>query len=226
MEPKIFKEKIMMGITTYKYVTSIAFGHLMATLLDGVNTGLVKRLQIEADMYISEARNNMVREALRLFAQKEITHLLLIDDDMLLLPGTILKLVEANVPVVSGVYYTRDLRPVAYNFEPTFHFLKELPYTGTINVDGTGCGCLLLDCMLLDEMRQKYNDEYWFQSTVSKDINGMDRYLGEDVFFFKRLKAMGVPTVINCDIQCGHVGTAVVDSDVFKLRRKMDLAVE
>jgi hypothetical protein len=212
------KPKIFMGILVYKYVTSIAFGHHMATLLDGINTGYVKKFDMRADMYVTMARNDLCRAALQDYEKGEATHLLTIDDDMLLLPGTIKKLADMHLPVVSGAYFTRDLKPCVYAFEPKYHMLDTIPDTGNIVVDGVGAGCLLIDLKVLKDMKEYFKDEWWFQNTLAMD-DGIEKYMGEDVFFFRRLKEMNIPVTLNCDVQCGHCGTAIADLEGFKARQ-------
>ena len=209
-------KKILLGIPTYKYLTAFAFGHMMGTLLDGVNAGLVKRLQIEADMYVTMARNLMCSTALDLYAKGEITHLLMIDDDMQIPPGSIAKLAQNDLDVVGGAYYTRGLKPVAYQLAPSYHFLDSLPADGLVQVDGTGGGFLLIACELLSKMKLHFKDEWWFQNTVAMDA-GEEKYMGEDVFFFRRAKELGVKTFIDCSVQLGHIGLTVVNREVVEL---------
>jgi hypothetical protein len=210
--------KILLGIPTYKYLTSFAFGHLMRVLLDGVNSSLIKRLEIEADMYVTMARNMMCNTALELYQKEEITHLLMIDDDMIIPDGSIAALANHNVDVISGQYYTRAMKPVAYNFEPSYHFLDKFPETGVIQVDGAGAGCLLLKCEVLAKMERFFGDKWWFQNSIGLD-GGEERYMGEDVFFFKRLKQMGTPAYVDCDVKLGHIGLAVVDQNLVKVNQ-------
>jgi hypothetical protein len=212
------EKKILLGIPTYKFLTAFAFGHMMGTLLDGVNSGLIRRLEIEADMYVTMARNQMCATALDLFGKGEITHLLMIDDDMIIPNGAIAKLASTDLDVVGGAYYTRDLRPVAYMFEP-FGFLKDIPKEGIIPIGGTGAGFLLISCKILMRMKEHYGNEWWFQNSVEVD-SGQEKYLGEDVFFFRRLREMGIQAYLDCDIQCGHIGLSVVDRTAYEMHRQ------
>lgn len=214
-ESKQTDKKILVGITTYKFLVSLAFSHHIATLVDGINAGLVKKIHIESDMYITNARNQICKDALELWKKGEITHLLFIDDDMIFPVGTIQKLAERNVPIVSGAYYSRNFQPIAFQLHPIFRLLKELPDKGIIQVDGTGAGCLLIECSILQKMKEKYNNEWWFQNTIEED-NGSGNYYGEDVFFFVRIKEMGIPVMLDCEVQCGHMSNAVIDTNRVK----------
>jgi hypothetical protein len=202
-------KKILLAIPTYKYLSSLAFGNHMRLLLDGINSGLVRQLDIEVDIYVTMARNNMCKLALDHYERGAITHLLMVDDDVLLPDGSIAKLAANDVPVVSAAYYMRSFQPIAYQLDP-FALLASIPNAGKIKVDGAGAGCLMIDCKVLRAMKERFGDEWWFQNKIALD-GGKDKYMGEDVFFFRRLKEMGMPVMLDCDVQCGHLGIAVVD---------------
>ena len=213
--------KILLAIPTYRTITSEAFAYHMAMLLDGLNSGLVKRLEIEANMYVTLARNTMCETALAFWRKGEITHLLMVDDDMVIPSGTITKLATHNAPVVGAVYYSRGLQPIAYDLDP-FKWYTTIPKSGIVEVEGTGCGCLLISCELLAQMSDFFKDRWWFQNDITPNLlETPGSYLGEDVFFFMRLKKMGVKAILDCDIQCGHFGSAIVDRDVFELHNGM-----
>jgi len=210
-------KKILLGIPTYKSVCAEGFAYQMGMLLDSVNSGLIKRLEIEANMYVTMARNAMCRTAVDLWKKGEITHLWMVDDDVLIPPGGIAKLASRDFPLVVGVYYTKGLLPVAYNFDP-FTFCQDIPASGLFTAGGTGGGCLLVDCELLNRMAEEFGDEWWFQNNIEAAAGvNKEAYLGEDVFFFRRLHRMGVRAVLDCDIQCGHIGTAIADRKMFEI---------
>ena len=212
-------KKLLLGIPTYKSICSEGFAYQMSMLLDGINSGFLKRLEIEANMYVTMARNKMCRSAIDLWKAGEITHLLMVDDDVLIPPGGIAKLCSRDFPVVSGVYYDKSLRPVAYNFP--FEYVKTVPSSGITLADGTGGGCLLIDCTVLNRISEEFGDEWWFQNTIILSDDGsknLESYLGEDVFFFRRLNRLGIRVALDCDVQCGHIGTAIADRTMFEIK--------
>ena len=217
--PGLMDKKILLGIPTYKSVSADAFSYQMAFLLDAVNSGFVKHLVMEANMYVTMARNMMCRTAVELWKKGEISHLLMIDDDMLIPRGGVQKLIGRDLPVTGGAYYRRDLVPISYSLDP-FQFHAAIPGEGLFMTDGTGCGCLLVECKVLEEMAQKFGDEWWFQNTIVKDFKNpaQEIYLGEDVFFFRRLREMGVKTFLDCDVQCGHLSVSVADRTMFEIK--------
>ena len=55
------EKKILLGIPTYKSICADAFAYQMAFLIETINTGIVKHLVMEANMYVTMARNMMCR---------------------------------------------------------------------------------------------------------------------------------------------------------------------
>lgn len=214
--------KVLFTIPTYKQVDSLCFAGHMANLMESVQTGFMCGMSIEAGAYITTTRNRYCKTALEMHARGECTHLWMIDDDMAIPSGAMVKLLSRAVPVVGAAYYTREPKPVAYNLEP-FSLLDDIPLSGTIRVEGTGAGCLLISCETLLAMREFTGNECWFFHDQSvTDANGAKVPQGEDVSFFRTLRKMGVPTIIDCDVQCGHAGTAFIDRSVFDLHRKLN----
>jgi hypothetical protein len=212
-------KKLLLGIPTYKSICARAFAYQMGMLLDGVNSGLVKRLEVDCDMYVTMARNTMCKGAIEGWKRGEITHLLMVDDDVLIPPGGIAKLASHDFPVVSGVYYNSNLDPVVYDLNP-FTLYKIIPSSGIIDADGVGGGCVLIDCALLQQMAEKFGNEWWFQNQiVASDVKDKaETYLGEDVFFFMQLKKMGIRVKVDCGVQCGHLGVAIADRGIYEIK--------
>lgn len=213
--------KVLFTIPTYKQVDSLCFGGHMANLLENVQLGLLCGISVEAGAYITTTRNRYCKTALDLYQKGECTHLWMIDDDMVLPQGTLTKLLSNNAPIVGGVYYTKEPKPVAYNLDP-FSLLEDIPTSGTVKVDGTGAGCLLIRCDVLLAVREYTKDENWFDHDQTvKDSEGKKVPQGEDVSFFRILKKIGIPVTLDCDIQCAHAGTSFVDRSVFDLHKKL-----
>src|ERR1019366_9931604 len=95
-------KKLLLGIPTYRSVTSEGFAYQMGMLLDAVNSGLVRHLEVEANMYVTMARNTMCKTAIDLWKKGEVTHLLMVDDDTLVPPGGMTKLASRDFPVVGA----------------------------------------------------------------------------------------------------------------------------
>jgi hypothetical protein len=215
------EKSILMGITTYRQVPAPCLAHHIRAAFDAAKYGYTKRVEVEHDMYVTLARNKIAANALDLWHKKEITHLLYVDDDVQIPLGGIRQLADADVPAVSALYFTREFLPTAYSFVPEFHQLEEVPEgEGLWQVDAAGAGALLIDCAILQEMKDKYKSDWWFLTVLEKRPDGTEHYLGEDVFFFKRLKEMGIPLSIHCGVRCDHMGTGVTNYQTYEWNRK------
>lgn len=204
------KPKVLIGVPTYKYVPASSTLSLIGCVIDCANNGILAHFDGQADMYITTARNQICETAFKLYKEGKVTHLWFIDDDMMVQQGTIMTLLSHNKDVVGSAYYGRNLKPIAYDYDP-FKFRVTIPRTGLHRVGGLGAGCLLLKCDVIERMAQKYGDLWWFQNSMAEGEQG-PMYLGEDVFFFKRLNEMGIPVFMDCDKQCGHMAAAIVDN--------------
>lgn len=202
--------KIIIGVPTYKYVPASSTLSLIGCVIDCANNGILAHFDGQADMYVTTARNQICETALKLYKEGKVTHLWFIDDDMVVKQGTIKALLDHDKDVVGSAYYGRNLKPIAYDVNP-FKFKVTIPRTGLHQIDGLGAGCLLIKCDILEKMAQKFGDLWWFQNSMIEGEKG-SMYLGEDVFFFRRLKEMGVPVFMDCDYQCGHMGAAIIDN--------------
>jgi len=132
-------------------------------------------------------------------AQGAIDHgqdaILFLDDDMVVEPDTLARLVDADRPVVGALCAVRhgDHHASAYrsNGDGRYHPIKRLPPNGLVSVDMTGAACLLVRTSVLRTL-----GDTWFRR------EGSD---GEDVYFCKRLQGAGIPVVVDCAARIGHL---------------------
>lgn len=125
----------------------------------------------------------------RALLDEDVTHLWFVEDDMILAPGTLTKMLTVNKAVVTLDY------PV-----------NEKGRGSVLKIDGRvvfcGTGCLLVKREVFDELRAPYfrSDMRWniknygdfFKMTVSKDSN-LDGYGLHDVNFCMNLYHLGIP---------------------------------
>lgn len=149
--------------------------------------------------YVDKARNTLVRKAL----ENESTHLLFVDQDMLVPQDALHYLLKHDAPVV-GAHYVGKAHPyetVAFNFDPFRRVtLGDYDQDGVTEVGGVGMGCTLIDTSVFTQMIEKFGDELWFN--IVHDT-------GEDVWFAQRCAEMGIPILLDAAIQCGHIGETI-----------------
>jgi len=207
--------RVLIAIPPYRVVSAVAYANIIGTILENSGAGLIQSVCIRANSYITQARNEFVKLALKGYKEGVVTHLWMIDDDVIVPPGSLMRLLARDVPVIGGTYFTRDFRVVAYDLEP-FRLLTELPANGMIRVGGLGAGCTLIRCDVLLAMQEKYGDGWWFATSLKNEDTSRQDFLGEDVFFFKRLAEMEIPTYLDVDVQCGHFSETIIDLKTFK----------
>lgn len=205
-------KRVFIGIPTYRLVRPEALGHIISLITYSIGKDLLGGIKILANGYIAQSRNTIVKETLEAYKLGECTHLLFLDDDMIIPANGLEMLLSHNLPVVGGLYYNYindKIKPLAYDLDP-FRLLESAPSRGLIEVDGIGLGFTLIDCSVLMRMKDAYQDEYWFQTSVIEE-NKIKSEAGEDVFFFKRLKTLGIPAYVDCGISLQHLASCAME---------------
>ena len=186
---------ICIGIPTKNGLWSWRFGLSLRQLDTPVNCSLM--LSVVAGKPVDEARNEIVEMA----KNAEAKYLLFMDDDNLLPPFTIPRLLNLKAKVASGVYYTK--------YQPPTPVLLKKDYVGgwdkwtygdVIDVDYVGLGCALIDMTVFDEIEKPY-----FKYTRSSiDPEKPVPHIGEDVYFCDKVLKAGHKIVVDTVVQAGH----------------------
>lgn len=121
-----------------------------------------------------------------------------IDSDTVPLIHTIPQLLSHNLPIVGAVIcqrYPPFHAAIVKSFEPEELWnVRDLPRKGLQHVPATGTGCLLVRRYVFEKMKAP-----WF---VCGDLE--PDLLQEDISFCVRAGEAGYPTMIDCDMRCGH----------------------
>jgi hypothetical protein len=161
---------------------------------------------------LGRARNSIVEEALK----TDGTHLLFLDNDMVVHPEALTGLLTREVDVVSGLYFMRTPPhlPVAFKDinNPTIPYSDYPP--GLSKVWLVGMGFALIRFSVFRRMTEKYGDNNWFSFEAGD---------GEDAHFCRRLAEMQIPVYLDANVKCGHVAEVVLGEDHFKRHRIGDL---
>jgi len=147
------------------------------------------------NMYVDNARNDAVRIAL---GENEhsigpVSHVLFVDSDMVLPTDGLDRLLAHNKPSVGGLYFGKlpPFLPVAFMLDP-FKRLQAYADNALSRVDGLGMGFTLVQTDVFRQMRAHFKDDLWFRAGEG---------LGEDVWFYMRLKKMGLETYLDTSIK-------------------------
>lgn len=127
-------------------------------------------------------------------------------------------------PVLTGVYFISKsqegqlLRPYPSLFEHVseheLRFLHPLPEDEVRRVDAAGFGFLLMHCSIVPRLRAAHPGRGLFTETA----DGLDEhFLGEDVVFFRRLQAAGIPLHAHTGAVVKHMKRFGLGSEYYRL---------
>jgi hypothetical protein len=134
--------------------------------------------------------------AIRWFLNSPATHLMLVDADLILQPGTITHMLDADLPILCQVFWTKwkadgtEESPNCWDYHPTGYYNREsfekLRTPGHYEVGGLGA-CTLIRRDVLEA------------GVDFTPVVGVD-YFGEDRHFCVRAAARNIPLTV-----CSHL---------------------
>lgn len=232
------------------YVATPCFGCQMScvylgSLLALQGACLQRGIECSIDFLGNESLVERARNILAArFLQSDATHLLFIDADIGFNPDTVMRLLEADKDVATGVYSKKSFdwnqiraKLAAGDKEPVrqmgLDFNINIP-TATATVDGglvkvldSATGFMLVKRGVLERMAERYKEELH----CVNDIMGQPikeyvalfacmidpdtrRFLSEDYSFCRRYQALGGEIWADVQSPLAHVGTNVYRGDI------------
>lgn len=159
---------------------------------------------------LTESRNRLVAEAI----QWEADYMLWLDADHIFPRDALIRLLSLNLPVV-GCNYPRRFSPTS----PTASIGKDLVWSeqgmGVQEVDHLGLGFCLMDMRVFGALEAKAEadgkEHFWPLFRIDPTEDGI-RFIGEDVYFFKRIREAGVPVHCDHDLSwdVGHISDQIL----------------
>lgn len=160
--------------------------------------------------YLEDARSIIVDE----FLHGDGTHLVGIDDDVCWEAGALLRLVDAPVDLVAGIYPKRK-DPIEWPVK----FLDGELWTnrdGLMEVEGVPTGFIRYSRTCLERMTEAYRDELWCRSPQAPRGGFVGLYdilrlpnggkLHDDYAFCRRWRDIGGQVWIDPEMTLGHIG--------------------
>jgi hypothetical protein len=147
-------------------------------------------------MEIGKARNHCVEAAFEFGS----SHIMFIDDDVLCPVDALLRLMNHDVPVAAGVYWSkqRPSSPLIFVEGHTGGY-TDWELGDLLEVDACGMGCTLLKMEVFEKM-----DPPWFKTIRGEYDDGVG-FMTEDIFFCKKMhKELGLRPLVDTGIQCIH----------------------
>lgn len=200
---------VLIAMPMYAHVAPVAAMSWTTFILQLATKPYKATVFTSLNMYVDNARNDAVRIALGESNQAigPVSHILFVDSDMILPVDGLDRLLAHKKRSVGGLYFGKlpPFLPVAFELDP-FKRLPEYEEDSLIEVGGLGMGFTLVATDIFREMREHFKDDLWFRAGEG---------IGEDVWFYMRLKKMGIETYLDTGIKCGHVGELIVDDSTF-----------
>jgi GT2 family glycosyltransferase len=154
--------------------------------------------------------------------------LLWVDSDIVLTQDVLKKLWAAadkiSRPVVCGVYFiskqteqsVMQPMPAVFNEganEFEIAYLHPLPEDEIVKVDNAGLGLTLMHKSVVAKLREVEPD----YSLFAEKENLGEKYIGEDIVFFRNLKKAGVPVYCVTGARVKHMKRFALDENYYKL---------
>jgi hypothetical protein len=127
-------------------------------------------------------------------------------------------------PMVSGIYFIgkdKDgsipiFMPVIFDDidEYTVKYHHPLPPNQVLKIDMAGMGFVVMHRDVVTKLREKYGNEVSF---FAENDQKNDKFVGEDISFFRKCKATGIPLHAHTGAIAKHMKTTVWDMDLYTL---------
>lgn len=242
-EPVDFSRfKVMVAIPTYVGVQPEAYANhldvISSEMRHGEKTGLRLVLRPLLRSAIVCARNEVARQAVK----EGCTHVFFMDDDMIMPPSAIHRLLAHQKPIVSGLCHLRTPPFFPSMFmndrgsrEGRIFYLKNWPRNQLIEVDAVGMACVLIETEVfkqITELEVEGNEaqcpkcEQTFVPEPLKPKGSDVFYLygrarpgemtvGEDVHFCHLAQEAGFKVHVDTSIKFGHLGMPIVYNEEY-----------
>ena len=120
-------------------------------------------------------------------------------------------------PVISIYHWSKKFEPNVYRIKSLRKYSRDIyivdyeplylrPGSGVYEVDYAGIGITMIDRKVLETVSFP-----WFKVVYSKLRDGRTYELGEDVYFYMKLKEKGIKAYVTTDIVALHLGEFALD---------------
>lgn len=152
---------------------------------------------------VASARSILAEQAL----EQKASHILYVDDDMVVPPDLLTRLLSHEKPVVAALAFTRrpPFHPVLFKRNPEAHVMQYAPILdyekyvdsrGLVKCDAVGFGACLIETRVFSRIPRPW---FWFG----------DNY-GEDIFFCDKAGQSKFPIYMDVQCEVGHASSTLV----------------
>jgi 2-polyprenyl-3-methyl-5-hydroxy-6-metoxy-1,4-benzoquinol methylase len=160
------------------------------------------QIYMRASTIVDKARNDLVKMALK----DNCDYVFFIDSDTLIPKGAVDALLNMNVDIASGLYFSKGkpYLPVARVKEGDRHFfLEDFEFNQIMEVQGVGMGCCLIKTDVFKNLEFPYFKLEW------RKHEGKDYQIAEDLYFCDEAVKAGFKVHLNTGVVCTHFGVEV-----------------
>ena len=172
---------------------------------------------------LAGVRNALVKQAMNAGA----THILMMDTDQTpekdLIEKLLKNLIENDLLIVGGKVHRRypNWDPLLLRLDKEknkYYSVSDEEWTNNelVEVDATGCGCLLIDLKLFDIIPFP-----WFKEG---ELTEEGKPIGEDVYFCEQIRKANIPIFVNTKVKIGHLGLMNVNEHFYFLNKMLNEA--
>lgn len=185
------RKSIVIGIPSFGTVSlrwAMAYGQIVTPM-----NSICPRVA-EVGYPVDVARNRIVSRALEM--DSDPTHILFIDDDVIVSGHCLLQLLKADKDIVAGVYYTKSVYAEPLMFAPPGEgTLDYVPGSGLHRVWGHGMGLTLIRTEVFRRLRDEIDlgvdsqgNPRWYHTSGDEPD---DEQCTEDLWFCRNAQAIG-----------------------------------
>lgn len=198
---------ILVGVPSFGLVSIQWHSHMMQiqTPLNRV----LRHLYVQGKE-VGDARNEIVEHALAFQGPlgERISHVLFIDDDVLVPSHAIAQLMSHQRPIVSGLYYAKTPTPQPLILSHKHAgVITEFHEGELVECDAHGMGCTLIAREVFEAIPAP-----WFQTTNQRgpDQDGAPVFIHqtEDVWFLDKARRAGFQPCVDTGLFCFHWSNA------------------
>lgn len=143
------------------------------------------------------------------------THILFIDDDMLVPPQGLMRLMAHDVPIVGGLYFGRQSPhlPIVYRHVEDNQWVPITEFCAGLQVvDAIGFGFCLVKTEVFKKLQRP-----WFEFSDK---------MGEDMYFCLQAQKAGYQILLDADVKCRHISLVEVDEAMFLAHKREGLSFQ
>lgn len=197
--------RILIGIPARDTVYQYTYDSLMNLDISGLDVSWHNSIGYG----IAQSRNKIADYALN----NGFTHILYVDDDVVLPVDSLKNLIEDGQKAVFG-YYARRSKKGIYEGHVSVYKTGESSYTNKfseeelkskrnageflVKIHGGGMGCALIESSVFEKIDFPYF-KYIEYSGPKRNV------LSEDLYFCNQLKSAQIPIFVDTRVGCGHV---------------------